>query len=78
MATAEIREEGKKYWTIVTRFNKFRDQALMRRVATKDMSELLATTHSEAVKSRIHRWLARNQKQSPSNNGGKGGPPRIA
>ena len=73
-----LHEEGKSYWTIATRFHKYRDQPLMRRVATKDMNELLVTTTSPSVRSRILGWLARNQKQSPSNNGGNSGPPRRA
>jgi hypothetical protein len=75
----ELREQGKDYWAIVTRYNRFKDQALMRKVARKDMVELLGTTTSQVMRNRITNWLARNQPAtSPSNGGGKGGPPRYA
>jgi hypothetical protein len=74
----KLHEEGKAYWTIVKRFNSHRTAALMWKVAYRDMEKLLQQTNSAPVRSRILGWLARNQKYSPGNSGGNGGPPRIA
>lgn len=65
---------GKDYWTILKRFNAHKDQPLMKRVAVRDMRELLSHTRVPAVRHRIMSFIERNRPHSPGNDGGDSGP----
>lgn len=71
-------DQGREYWLICKRFNAWiRTNPGIRAVAIGDMIKLRERTTSDAVIRRINSFIARNQVQSPGNNGGNGGP-RVA
>lgn len=72
--SAEIRDDGKDYWTLLSRYNRNRG-SLMQRIVVKEMIALLQRNNlSDAVRLKARAWVARNQKSSPNNDGGSSGP----
>jgi hypothetical protein len=73
----ELLEQGKDYWTVMSRVRKRGNSPLMLRAAVSELYELLPTTSNPAVKSRMLKFIAANRKYSPSDWGGGGGPRRA-
>lgn len=74
--SAEIRDDGKDYWVLLSRYNRNRSP-LMQRVVVNEMITLVQKNLPESVKVRARAFIARNQKYSPGNNGGSTGPRRA-
>lgn len=64
---------GKEYWAILKRFHARRTEPLMRRVAVRDMRELLSRTREPSLRARIMKFINVNRPQSPGNNDGGDG-----